>query len=130
MHDVIVANGRWHGGGMKLAPDASQDDGLFDVVLIGDVNKLDFLTTAPKLYSGKYLSHPKVDHRAQRDGRDRRGRAAADRGRRRADRDDAGAVRGRPRGAARACPALSNSCYSRCRRRVRGARVRSSPRAR
>jgi YegS/Rv2252/BmrU family lipid kinase len=62
MHDVIVAIGRWHGGGMHLAPDASQDDGLFDVVLIGDVNKLDFLTTAPKLYSGKYLSHPKVDH--------------------------------------------------------------------
>jgi YegS/Rv2252/BmrU family lipid kinase len=61
MHDVIVANGHWHGGGMKLAPDAEQDDGLFDVVFIGDVNKLDFLTTAPKLYSGRYLSHPKVE---------------------------------------------------------------------
>jgi diacylglycerol kinase (ATP) len=61
MHDVIVANGHWHGGGMKLAPDAEQDDGLFDVVLIGDVTKLDFLTTAPKLYSGRYLSHPKVE---------------------------------------------------------------------
>jgi YegS/Rv2252/BmrU family lipid kinase len=61
LHDVIVANGRYHGGGMKLAPDAGQDDGLFDVVLIGDVTKLDFLTTAPKLYSGRYLSHPKVE---------------------------------------------------------------------
>ena len=46
---------------MKLAPDARQDDGVFDVVLIGDVTKLDFLTTAPKLYSGRYLSHPKVE---------------------------------------------------------------------
>jgi YegS/Rv2252/BmrU family lipid kinase len=61
LHDVIVANGRYHGGGMKLAPDAGQDDGLFDVILIGDVTKLDFLTTAPKLYSGRYLSHPKVE---------------------------------------------------------------------
>jgi YegS/Rv2252/BmrU family lipid kinase len=61
MHDVIVANGRYHGGGMQLAPDARQDDGLFDVVLIGDVTKLDFLTTAPKLYSGRYLAHPKVE---------------------------------------------------------------------
>jgi diacylglycerol kinase family enzyme len=60
LHDVIVANGRYHGGGMKLAPDAGQDDGLFDVVTIGDVSKVDFLTTAPKLYSGRYLSHPKV----------------------------------------------------------------------
>jgi diacylglycerol kinase (ATP) len=61
MHDVIVANGNWHGGGMKLAPDARQDDGLFDIVIIGDVTKVDFLTTAPKLYSGRYLSHPKVE---------------------------------------------------------------------
>ena len=61
LHDVIVANGRFHGGGMQLAPDARQDDGLFDVVTIGDVDKLDFLTTAPKLYSGRYLSHQKVE---------------------------------------------------------------------
>jgi diacylglycerol kinase (ATP) len=61
MHDVIVANGRWHGGGMKLAPDAEPDDGLFDVVLIGDVTKLDFATTAPKLYSGRHVTHPRVE---------------------------------------------------------------------
>jgi diacylglycerol kinase (ATP) len=61
LHDVIVANGQWHGGAMHLAPDASPDDGLFDVVLIGDINKLDFVTTAPKIYSGKYLAHPKVE---------------------------------------------------------------------
>jgi diacylglycerol kinase (ATP) len=61
MHDVIVANGVWHGGGMKLAPDASPDDGQFDVVLIGDVSKLDFLTTAPKIYKGRHVRHPKVE---------------------------------------------------------------------
>ncbi|MFZ1879015.1 MAG: diacylglycerol kinase family protein [Gaiellaceae bacterium] len=61
MHDVVVANGVWHGGGMKLAPDASPDDGLFDVVLIGDVGKLDFLTTAPKIYKGRHVMHAKVD---------------------------------------------------------------------
>ena len=61
MHDVIVANGVWHGGGMKLAPDARSDDGAFDVVMIGDVGKVDFLTTAPKLYKGKHVDHPKVE---------------------------------------------------------------------
>jgi diacylglycerol kinase (ATP) len=61
MHDVIVANGQWHGGAMHLAPEARPDDGLFDVVLIGDITKLDFATTAPKIYSGKYLEHPKVE---------------------------------------------------------------------
>jgi diacylglycerol kinase (ATP) len=61
MHDVVVANGVWHGGGMMLAPGAEPDDGLFDVVLIGDVGKVDFLTTAPKIYRGKHVAHPKVD---------------------------------------------------------------------
>lgn len=61
MHDVVIANGQWHGGAMWLAPDAKPDDGLFDVLLIGDVNKLDFLTTARKLYKGTHLTHPKVD---------------------------------------------------------------------
>ena len=65
MHDVIVAIGQYHGGGMWLAPDASPDDGRFDVVLVGDVTHLDFLTTAPKLYKGTYLAHPKVElHRS------------------------------------------------------------------
>jgi YegS/Rv2252/BmrU family lipid kinase len=61
MHDVIVANGRWHAGGMKLAPDAHPADGQFDVVLIGDVGKLDFVTTSPKLYKGGHVSHHKVE---------------------------------------------------------------------
>ena len=61
MHDVIVANGQYHGGGMWLAPEASWDDGLFDVLLIGDITKRDFMTTAPKIYKGTHLSHPKVD---------------------------------------------------------------------
>jgi diacylglycerol kinase (ATP) len=61
MHDVVVANGAWHGGGMKLAPAALPDDGLFDVVLIGDIGKVDFLTTAPKIYKGRHVAHAKVD---------------------------------------------------------------------
>ena len=61
MHDVIVANGQYHGGAMWLAPEARPDDGLFDVVLIGDITKRDFVTTAPKIYRGTYLSHPKVE---------------------------------------------------------------------
>jgi len=61
MHDVIVANGQWHGGGMWLAPEARFDDGLFDIVVIGDVSKLDFVTTSPKLYKGGHVGHPRVE---------------------------------------------------------------------
>ncbi len=61
MHDVIVANGQYHGGAMWLAPEARPDDGLFDVVVIGDITKRDFVTTSPKIYRGTYLAHPKVE---------------------------------------------------------------------
>jgi diacylglycerol kinase (ATP) len=46
---------------MRIAPDASPDDGQFDVVLIGDASKLDFMTTFPRIYRGKHVGHPKVD---------------------------------------------------------------------
>jgi diacylglycerol kinase (ATP) len=61
MHDVVVANGVWHGGGMMLAPGAVPDDGAFDVILIGDVSKWDFLTTVPKIYKGRHITHPKIE---------------------------------------------------------------------
>jgi diacylglycerol kinase (ATP) len=61
MLEVIVANGAYAAGGMRIAPDASPDDGHFDVVLIGDATKLDFMATFPRIYRGKHVGHPKVD---------------------------------------------------------------------
>jgi diacylglycerol kinase (ATP) len=46
---------------MKIAPDAESDDGLFDVLLIGDVTKRDLLVTMPKIYRGTHLPHPKAE---------------------------------------------------------------------
>jgi diacylglycerol kinase (ATP) len=60
MFDVVVANGRFFGGGMKMCPEAEPDDGLFDVVTIGDVTKRDLVTTMPKIYRGTHLPHPKA----------------------------------------------------------------------
>ena len=60
MHDVVVANGRYFGGGMRICPDAEPDDGLFDVLLIGDLTKRDLLLTLPKTYRGSHLPHPKA----------------------------------------------------------------------
>jgi diacylglycerol kinase (ATP) len=61
MHDVVVANGRFFGGGMKICPEAEPDDGLFDVLLIGDLTKRDLVLTMPKTYRGKHLPHPKAE---------------------------------------------------------------------
>jgi YegS/Rv2252/BmrU family lipid kinase len=61
MFDVIVGLGRYLGGGMKMLPDAVPDDGLFDVLTIGDITKRDLLLTMPKIYRGTHLPHPKAE---------------------------------------------------------------------
>jgi YegS/Rv2252/BmrU family lipid kinase len=61
MFDVVVANGRFVGGGMKICPDAEPDDGLLDVLTIGDVTKRDLVVTMPKIYRGTHLPHPKAE---------------------------------------------------------------------
>ena len=60
-NEVVVANGRYIAGGMMLCPDASPDDGLFDVLLIGDATKRDLVRTMPKIYRGTHLPHPKAE---------------------------------------------------------------------
>lgn len=61
MQDVVVANCRYFGAGMKICPEAEPDDGLLDVLLIGDVTKVDLVRTLPKIYRGTHLPHPKAE---------------------------------------------------------------------
>lgn len=61
MTNVVVANGAYHAGGMWLAPEARPDDGLFDVVLFGDISKGDFVGNVLKIYRGTHLAHPKIE---------------------------------------------------------------------
>jgi diacylglycerol kinase (ATP) len=61
MFDVVVANGRFFGGGMQICPEAKPDDGLLDVLTIGDVTKRDLVQTMPKIYRGTHLPHPKAE---------------------------------------------------------------------
>ncbi len=64
---MVVANGRSYGGGMRVAPAARFDDGVLDVVVIGNLGKASFLATFPKVYSGRHVEHPMVAvHHARR----------------------------------------------------------------
>lgn len=60
--NLCVANGRYFGGGMKIAPEAKLDDGQFDVVTIGDLGALKILTNAHQLYLGTHLGMKQVHH--------------------------------------------------------------------
>ena len=67
VNSVVVANCQYFGGGMRVAPDADPNDGLFDVIVIGDIDKIEFLMTVPKVYDGTHITHPQVDtYRAKR----------------------------------------------------------------
>ncbi|HYW70940.1 MAG TPA: diacylglycerol kinase family protein [Pyrinomonadaceae bacterium] len=60
--EFCVANARYYGGGMKIAPDAKFDDGLFDIVTIGDASSFRILANAPRLYFGAHLAMNEVSH--------------------------------------------------------------------
>jgi diacylglycerol kinase (ATP) len=57
---VTVANGSSYGGGMKVCPDASITDGLFDVMVLGRVSRIELLKVFPKVYRGGHVGHPAV----------------------------------------------------------------------
>ncbi len=52
---LSVCNGRYFGGGMKVAPDAHMDDGLFDVVVWKGLGIGDFVVKRPMLYDGTHV---------------------------------------------------------------------------
>lgn len=55
-----ISNGKIFGKGMKIAPQAKLDDGLFDVVLVKGMKALEFFRNVWRIYTGTHLSHPKI----------------------------------------------------------------------
>jgi diacylglycerol kinase (ATP) len=57
---IAVANGNSYGGGMRVCPDASLTDGLFDVMVLQPVSKIEFVKVFPKVFKGAHIDHPQV----------------------------------------------------------------------
>jgi YegS/Rv2252/BmrU family lipid kinase len=60
VNSLVVANGQYFGGGMKIAPQASLSDGLFDITVLGDLGKVELVRNVPRVYDGSHITHPKV----------------------------------------------------------------------
>ncbi|HYO96279.1 MAG TPA: hypothetical protein VER33_17290, partial [Polyangiaceae bacterium] len=58
--NVAIANGRYFGGGMLIAPDADPSDGALDVVAMMDLSALESVSLSPQVYRGQHLGHSKV----------------------------------------------------------------------
>jgi YegS/Rv2252/BmrU family lipid kinase len=59
-YSISVANNSTFGGGMRIAPNAELDDGLFDIVAIGEVGKLRFVGNLPKVFKGTHVDGDEV----------------------------------------------------------------------
>ncbi len=57
---VAVANGRYFGNGMRIAPEADPRDGLLDVIVVSNISRVTFLRLFPLVYSGKHISLPVI----------------------------------------------------------------------
>ncbi|MEE2779397.1 MAG: diacylglycerol kinase family protein, partial [Myxococcota bacterium] len=57
---VAVANGQFFGGGMRIAPDANPEDGLFHVTVLGDLRRREIVSLAQTVRAGDHLSHKQV----------------------------------------------------------------------
>ena len=56
INTVAVCNGRYFGGGMKIAPEAQPDDGLFDIIVIRRIPLWRLIKGFPSLYQGRHLN--------------------------------------------------------------------------
>ncbi len=63
---VAMGNGRYFGGGMKVCPKADLQSGFLDVVLVGDLTRLDVILKNKRLYDGTHLNMKEVFHTAAR----------------------------------------------------------------
>ncbi len=59
---VSVGNGQFIGGGMHALPKADPYDGLFDVIIIRDINVLQLIRLLPVFIKGKHLDYPVVEY--------------------------------------------------------------------
>ena len=59
---VDFANTPVYGGGMKIAPRASMNDGKLDVCIIHEIDKLKLFCLFPTVYFGRHLDIPQVDY--------------------------------------------------------------------
>jgi diacylglycerol kinase (ATP) len=57
---VAVGNSASYGGGMRVCPDASLEDGLLDVTVLGPISKVEFIRVFPKVYKGTHVHHRAV----------------------------------------------------------------------
>lgn len=62
MMSMVIANGKFFGSGLGIAPEARLNDGLFEVVILGDINIFDYIKNLGKVRDSQKINHPEVSY--------------------------------------------------------------------
>ena len=61
---VLIANTKYTGKGMLIAPDANLNDGLLDLIIVkNNINKFALIKLLPKLFTGEHISSQYVEYK-------------------------------------------------------------------
>jgi diacylglycerol kinase (ATP) len=63
---IAVGNTCWYGGGLKVCPGADPSDGMFDVTVVGPMNRRELIRSRPRLTAGTHIDNPVVTVRRAR----------------------------------------------------------------
>ncbi|HYC86511.1 MAG TPA: diacylglycerol kinase family protein [Chryseosolibacter sp.] len=63
LRSLAIANGKYYGHGLCVAPEAKIDDGLFMAFICGDVSVLDFIRYSNSMKKSRHINHPEVHYR-------------------------------------------------------------------
>lgn len=67
MHMVAIANGQYFGGGMRVAPQARLDSGVFEIIILRGGSKWTLVRDLGQVYRGTHMDHPMIiAHRGRR----------------------------------------------------------------
>lgn len=61
-HHLTLANGRYFGGGLQVAPPANPEDGMLEIVAVADISASEIARALPRLFRATHLGHPGVRH--------------------------------------------------------------------
>ena len=64
INSLVIANGKYFGSGLCIAPQADPTDGKFAIVITGDITIKDYLKNLTDIRKGRVLDHPKVTYRS------------------------------------------------------------------
>ena len=65
--NFVIANGKYFGSGIGIAPDAEVDDGKFEIVILAEASLIDFLKFSVTFKKCEKIDHPQIIYKSAKE---------------------------------------------------------------